>query len=198
MASAAVVVPVKAFRAAKRRLAPALDPPARAALAREMADVVLAAAAPLPVLVVCDDDEVRAWAEAAGAEAVWCPGRGLNGAVEDGVAVLRDRGVETAVVAHADLPLATSLAWAADFAGVTLVPDRRRDGSNVVAVPSASGFRFAYGGGSFPRHRAEAARLGLALRIVRDPDLGWDVDLPSDLVWPARADANAHTEDLIR
>lgn len=184
MSSAAVVVPVKAFRAAKVRLATALDPPARAALARQLAGVVVAAAAPLPVVVVCDDDEVRTWARSAGAEVVWCPGRGLNGAVADGVAALRADGVDTAVVAHADLPLATSLAWVADFAGVTLVPDRHHDGTNVVAVPTGAGFVFAYGRGSFARHRAEAVRRGLPLRVVDDPALGWDVDLPRDLAWP--------------
>jgi 2-phospho-L-lactate/phosphoenolpyruvate guanylyltransferase len=184
MSSAAVVVPVKAFRAAKLRLAPALDPSARAALARDMADVVVAAAAPLPVVVVCDDDDVRLWAQQAGAEVVWCPGRGLNGAVADGVAALHSRDVETAIVAHADLPLATSLAWVADFPGVTLVPDRRRDGTNVIGVPTGAGFGFAYGRGSFERHRVEADRLGLPVRVVGDPALAWDVDLPADLAWP--------------
>lgn len=184
MTSAAVVVPVKAFRAAKVRLAPALAPAARAALARELADVVVGAASPLPVVVVCDDDEVRDWAVAASAEVVWCPGRGLNGAVADGVASLADRGIERAVVAHSDLPLASSLAWVADFDGVTLVPDRRLDGTNVVAVPTGAGFEFAYGKGSFARHRAEAARCGLDVRVVEDAALGWDVDLPDDLAWP--------------
>ncbi|HEV7758457.1 MAG TPA: 2-phospho-L-lactate guanylyltransferase [Acidimicrobiales bacterium] len=205
MTSAAVVVPVKAFSAAKVRLAPALDPAARAALARELADVVMAAAAPLPVMVVCDDDAVRDWALAAGAEVVWCAGRGLNGAVADGVVALRHLGVDMAVVAHSDLPLATELAWVADFPGVTLVPDRRRDGTNVAAVPTASGFEFAYGKGSFARHRAAAARLDLPVRIVEDAALGWDVDLPADLAWPrppaagpgdagptGRADPTAH------
>ncbi|HEY8527705.1 MAG TPA: 2-phospho-L-lactate guanylyltransferase [Acidimicrobiales bacterium] len=187
MTSASVVVPVKAFSAAKVRLAGALQPAERAALARRMAEVVLAAAAPLPAVVVCDDDEVREWAEGAGARVVWCPGRGLNGAVADGVAALRADGVATAVVAHADLPLATSLAWAADFPGVTLVPDRRLDGTNVVAVPTDAGFAFSYGAGSFARHRREAARLGLPVRIVPDPLLGWDVDLPADLAWPGAA-----------
>src|SRR5918994_6760023 len=122
MTSAAVVVPVKAFTAAKVRLAGTLEPAERASLARRMAGVVLAASAPLPVVVVCDDGEVRTWAEDAGARVVWCPGRGLNGAVADGVDALRGDGVEIAVVAHSDLPLATRLAWVADFPGVTLVP----------------------------------------------------------------------------
>lgn len=182
--SAAAVVPVKAFRDAKLRLAPALDRAGRAALARQLAGVVLEAAAPLPVVVVCDDDEVRSWATAAGAEVLWCPGTGLNGAVADGVARLRRAGIEMAVVAHADLPLASSLAWIAEFPGVTLVPDRRWDGTNVMALPSSAGFVFSYGRGSFTRHRSEAVRLGLPTRIVRDRALGWDVDLPADLAWP--------------
>ncbi|MFP3899698.1 MAG: 2-phospho-L-lactate guanylyltransferase [Acidimicrobiia bacterium] len=192
MTSAAVVVPVKAFAEAKVRLAGALGPGDRATLARRMADVVVAAAAPLPVLVVCDDPEVREWAEGAGARVVWCPGRGLNGAVSDGVAALRADGVAMAIVAHADLPLASRLAWVADFPGVTLVPDRRADGTNVAAVPTDAGFRFSYGAGSFARHRAEAARLGLPARLVQDAQLGWDVDLPADLAWPdAQAAARA-------
>ncbi|HZA78553.1 MAG TPA: 2-phospho-L-lactate guanylyltransferase [Acidimicrobiales bacterium] len=181
---AAVVVPVKAFTAAKVRLAGTLDPIERANLARRMGEVVLTAAAPLPAVVVCDDDEVRAWAQAAGARVVWCPGRGLNGAVADGVAALRADGVATAVVAHADLPLASRLDWLAEFPGVTLVPDRRLDGTNVLAVPTDAGFRFSYGAGSFARHRAEAAALDLRARIVRDDRLAWDVDVPADLAWP--------------
>jgi 2-phospho-L-lactate/phosphoenolpyruvate guanylyltransferase len=188
--SAAVVVPVKAFASAKVRLAGALGPLERADLARRMGEVVLAAADPLPAVVVCDDDEVRAWAQRAGARVVWCPGRGLNGAVADGVAALRADGVAMAVVAHADLPLATRLDWVAEFPGVTLVPDRRLDGTNVLAVPTEAGFRFAYGAGSFARHRAEAQARGLPARIVRDDRLAWDVDLPGDLAWPrVRADA---------
>src|SRR4051812_16007260 len=104
--SAAVLVPVKAFRLAKVRLSPALSSAERDALARSMAGQVVRAAAPLPVAVVCDDDDVREWATAHGARVVWCPGRGLNGAVADGVAALAAAGFERVVVAHGDLPLA--------------------------------------------------------------------------------------------
>jgi 2-phospho-L-lactate/phosphoenolpyruvate guanylyltransferase len=188
-ADAAVLVPIKAFSAAKLRLAPALDPTARADLARQMAATVLGAARDLPVLVVCDHDDVRSWATERGAQVAWTPGLGLNGAVAAGIERLAAQGVSRVVVAHADLPMASDLTWVADFPGVTLVPDRRLDGTNVLGLPTASGFRVAYGPGSFARHRAEAARLGLVARIVTDAHLAWDVDLPHDLDLPAGAGA---------
>jgi 2-phospho-L-lactate guanylyltransferase len=177
----AVLVPVKSFRAAKHRLAKVLDPAARGALARELAARVVAAAAPLGVLVVCDDDEVAAWALDHGARVAWTPGLGLSAAVMAGVAQLRSEGVGLVVVAHADLPFAAGLAGLGEPDTVALVPDRRRDGTNVAVVPADAGFRFAYGPGSFERHRAEAARLGLACQLVYDRRLAIDIDLPEDL-----------------
>jgi 2-phospho-L-lactate guanylyltransferase len=183
--TAAVLVPVKAFADAKQRLADVLDAAARRALATAMAETVLRAAGDLRTAVVCDDDDVRTWAESHGAETIWTPDLGLNGAVEAGIAHLARRGAERVVVAHADLPLATDLSWLADTDGATLVPDRHRDGTNVLSVPTDIGFAPAYGAGSFRAHRAEAARLGLVTRLVPDAALGWDVDVPADLVVPA-------------
>ncbi|MHB8681122.1 MAG: 2-phospho-L-lactate guanylyltransferase [Acidimicrobiales bacterium] len=176
-----VLVPVKAFDRAKERLAPSLGPAHRAELARVMAERVLAAAGPLPVAVVCDDDAVAAWAAARGALVLPEPGRGLNGAVEAGVQRLAGAGADEVIVAHGDLPRARRLAHLAGHGGITLVPDRRDDGTNVVCMPASCGFRFSYGPGSFERHRQEAARLGLPVRIRRERALRLDVDVPEDL-----------------
>jgi 2-phospho-L-lactate guanylyltransferase len=177
-----VLVPIKAFSLAKGRLAEVLDAGERAALARRMAAQVLAAAAPLPVTVVTGDAEVAAFARSHGASVLDDPGGGLNGAVTAGVAHLAALGFDEVVVAHADLPRAAGLAALTGATeACTLVPDRRDDGTNVLVVPAGAGFEFAYGPGSFARHVAEASRLGLAVRAVRDARLGWDVDLPEDL-----------------
>jgi len=176
-----VLVPVKAFGEAKRRLSPSVDAEHRAALARVMADRVLDAAGPLPVAVVCDDPGVARWADQRGAMVLPEPGRGLNGAVQAGVQRLARAGAAEVMVAHADLPLARGLSRLAGFDGVTLVPDRGEDGTNVMCLPAGTGFRFAYGPGSFGRHQAEAGRLGLGVRVVRDPELSWDVDEPQDI-----------------
>jgi 2-phospho-L-lactate guanylyltransferase len=183
----AVLIPVKSFADAKRRLSTALTDDERLALVHDMADRVVAAAAPLPVAIVCDDTAVADWARARGVLVVWEPGRGLNGAVEAGVQRLAGMGVEEVTVAHGDLPMASGLGDLEDFAGITLVPDHRDDGTNVIRLPVRSGFRFSYGPGSFERHLSECRRLGVPARVLRIPDLSFDVDWPADLRWARRA-----------
>jgi 2-phospho-L-lactate guanylyltransferase len=102
--------------------------------------------------------------------------------VEAGVDHLAELGVDQVTVAHADLPRATDLAAVGDAPGITLVPDRYGNGTNVLALPTHTGFHFSYGPGSFARHRAEARRLGGPLRLLDRPDLAWDVDEPADVV----------------
>jgi 2-phospho-L-lactate/phosphoenolpyruvate guanylyltransferase len=179
---AVVLVPVKAFAQAKRRLGSALPELDRVQLVRSMASHVLTACAPLPVAVVCDDEEVARWASDLGAAVMWEPGQGLNGAVRAGVRRLAEAGTEWVTVAHGDLPRAHGLGALPAFDGITLVPDRRDDGTNVLRLPArATDFCFAYGQGSFRAHRAEAVRRGLAVRVLRNPDLAYDVDWPADV-----------------
>jgi 2-phospho-L-lactate guanylyltransferase len=177
----AVLIPVKAFDQAKRRLGLSLSDAERVALVRSMATSVVTACAPLPVAVVCDDDAVAQWADDLGATVMWEPGLGLNGAVRSGVEQLAAAGVQWVTVAHGDLPRATGLGTIAEFDGVTLVPDRHDDGTNVLRLPATSDFVFAYGPGSFRAHRAEATRLGMAVRVLRTPGFAYDVDWPADV-----------------
>ncbi len=182
-AAVGVLMPVKAFRAAKHRLSPVLDGAERAALARRLADRVIAAAHDLPVAVVCDDDEVAQWASDRACTVLWRPGDGLNRAVSDGVAALGE--FDRIIVAHADLAKVEDLRPLAAFAGVTLAPDRHRDGTNVLCLPAATAFEFAYGAGSFARHRAEAHRLRLSVRVVIAEQYACDIDTPADLDYSA-------------
>lgn len=185
--SGAVLIPVKAFAEAKGRLAAAVESSDRALLARRMATHVVEAQE-LPVAVCCDDEGVAAWARSVGAEVVWCPGTDLNGAIAAGFRHLGDRGITSVAIAHSDLPLASSLHDLLHWPGVTIVPDRHRTGTNVMALPTDLDFEFSYGAGSFARHIVEAVRHRRGLRIVHDPALGWDVDQPADLDLPGSGD----------
>jgi 2-phospho-L-lactate/phosphoenolpyruvate guanylyltransferase len=184
MSRAGVVVPIRSFAGAKLRLSGHLSEERRAELLRECASRVVGAASPLPVVVVTSAPEVRSWAGSLGVEVVDDPGAGLDAAADAGRARVASLGLVRVVIAHADLPRAGSilpLAMDGDRAIVTLVPCHRDDGTNVCSLPVTLPFRFGYGPGSFRRHAAEARRSGAALRVVRRPDLAFDVDVPGDL-----------------
>jgi 2-phospho-L-lactate guanylyltransferase len=183
MTGAGVVIPVRAFALGKARLAEELDDATRADLARKLADRVGAAAGELPTVVVSSAADVRDWARGRGLDVVDDPGT-LDAAAAAGRTWVSARGCARAVIAHADLPLARTLAPLARDGGrpiVAVVPCHRDDGTTVLSVPVDAPFRFAYGPGSFRRHAAEARRLGLGFRVVRDADLAFDVDVPDDL-----------------
>ncbi len=184
----AVLVPVKAFGAAKARLTGTLEPAARRDLARWMARRVVVAAHPLPVFVACDDDDVAELADELGADVLWSPGLGLNGAVDAGVATIAGKGFEHVVISHGDLPLADSLPRVVRSGTTVIVPDRRRDGTNVLARPCATTIPASYGAGSFRRHLAYALAAGGPVMVRIDAELSLDLDTVEDLrhplVWP--------------
>ena len=178
-----IAIPLRSFVDANTRLSGALDTDARAAYAREMATRVVAAAGSKPVVIVTSAPEVVAWAESLGCDVVADPGS-LNDAAAAGRDWARRRDLSRVVIAHADLPLAESFDVVADdgsAAVAVIVPDRHDDGTPVIALPVDAAFVFAYGPGSAARHRAEALRVGLEVRIVRDANLAFDVDTAADL-----------------
>ena len=174
-------IPVKAFHQAKRRLGAALADAERVALVRAMATHVVSACAPLPVAVVCDDEEVARWAADLGAAVMWEPGQGLNGAVRAGVERLARAGAQWVTVAHGDLPRARGLGTLPPFDGVTLVPDRRDDGTNVLRLPAGVRLPLRLRPGLVPGPPGRGGAPGLAVRVLRDPDLAYDVDWPADV-----------------
>jgi 2-phospho-L-lactate guanylyltransferase len=187
----AVLIPVKRFRLAKRRLAGLLDEDQRIALAQWLAGRVVAAASAAPVFVACEDEAVAAWADAAGAEVLWTPGLGLNGAVESSRSTISGKGFDHLVIAHSDVPLAADLTDIARVGTITLVPDRAGGGTNVLSLPVEAAIEISYGAGSFAAHlrqalaRAADPTTGLPVEVRRDPRLALDVDTPDDLAHPA-------------
>jgi 2-phospho-L-lactate guanylyltransferase len=190
-----VVVPIRSFRFGKARLAAVLDESGRIALGRRMAEAVVTAAGTRPVVVVSGAPEVQAWCRDHGITCIDDPGS-LDAAADAGRRWAREQQCARVVVVHGDLPFARTLDHVDDIDDVDdlddgdgererdvalFVPDHHEDGTPVCSVPAAAPFVFAYGPGSFRRHVAEARRIGLAVRVVRDDALGFDVDVPEDL-----------------
>lgn len=166
---------------AKGRLADTLTPRQREDLARTCAETVIRAAAPLPAYVVCSDDDVASWASSVGAHVVLCETPGLDVAVAAGRTAIATDGFDHIIVAHADLPLAETLAHVAREGIVTMVTDRHSDGTNVLSFPLTSSFTTAYGPGSLDNHIRAAEACGLSHEIIEDASLSLDLDTADDL-----------------
>ena len=181
----AVLVPVKRFTAAKGRLTDVLADSERARLAEWLASGVLQTVREIPTFVACDDHQVATWATRMGAQVIWGAGLGLNGAVDDGVDHIVAGDYDHVLVSHADLALPRALLDVVREDCITLVPDRRHDGTNVMSFPAAHPLRAAYGAGSFARHLEQALAVGsVSVEVRADPHLSLDLDTPRDLAHP--------------
>jgi 2-phospho-L-lactate guanylyltransferase len=186
------VVPLNALDRAKSRLAGALALDERRALALWLAGRTLAALRASGVVeriaVISPDAEALVWAEAAGAEPLLQPGRGLNAGLALARAWADDLDAGALLIALGDLPLLTGDEVRRFVAMgrlherlVTLAPDRARDGTNLLLARPPRLAPLAYGRGSFARHRALARRAGVPALLFRAPGAAFDVDQPADL-----------------
>jgi 2-phospho-L-lactate guanylyltransferase len=172
---ATIVVP---FRGTDPKQRLAVDDPARQALAEAMlADVVAAATAVGPVLVVAPPDKTIPPT----ATHIADPGRGQGAAVQAGLAAATAAGLPGPyLVVNADLPCAgardvLALAGAVPAHGLALVA--AADGTtNALAFADASLFEPVYGPGSAERFAA----LGPST-VLDAPNLIDDVDTLDDL-----------------
>ena len=194
-ARASIVVPIRSLSDGKTRLSPVLDPIERSMLTREMLERVVRAAlatiSQAEVVVISPDPD--ALAEVGRIDPsirliYQHPDRpGLNPALEQAAAAVREAAVSTILVLPADLPLISS----ADIdnllrrdAPVVIAPDRHGMGTNALMVRlDAFGepFIFRFGEGSYGKHQDEAARLGVDAMTAMAAGTSFDLDTPDDL-----------------
>lgn len=186
------VIPLNALNRAKSRLATALTPQERRALALWLAGRTLAALRDSGVVervaVVSPDAAALAWATREGAEPIAQPGRGLNAGLALAQAWARSLDAGALLIALGDLPRLTGDEVRRFVAMgrlhervVTLAPDRVRDGTNLLLARPPLVAPLAYGRGSFARHRSLARRAGVPTLLFRAAGAAFDVDGPEDL-----------------
>ncbi len=179
-----VVVPIRSFSGSKHRLATVLNEAERELLVERLASRVLSVCSSYPTIVVTSDPDVERFATQFGSAIVADPGS-LNAAADAGREFARRRGADRVVILHADLAHIVgieAIATCRDPGTVVAVADQRRDGTPAISVPTGAEFEFSYGPGSFARHRKNALDAGLHFEVLLDDSLGFDIDLPEDLV----------------
>ena len=183
MTHVAVVVPLKRFDLAKDRLRQG-GAPGVTTLARELATAVVEHCAPHHVIIVSEAQQITDFARALDVEVFESEARDLNDAVQRAYKALSER-FEQLIIVHGDLKHPTGLGAFQPGAGVTIVTDHHQRGTNVLALPTGLGFKFAYGPDSRRRHELEASRLGLPCLVLTDSPWAFDVDDLSDLESPS-------------
>lgn len=170
------IVPLKDEGARKSRLADVLSEAERARLGKAWFDHVVAVLADVADVIVLSAERPAGWAGRWRRD----QGRGLNAELQDLGESLRPTPI---AIFHADLPSleqadARALFAAAERSGCAIAPDRHGTGTNGLAIADGRRFRFAFGAGSFARHKREAAP---GFETVERPGLALDVDTPDDL-----------------
>jgi 2-phospho-L-lactate guanylyltransferase len=215
------LVPFKALNQAKSRLAGALLPAGRRALARWMGARVVDALRESGVvdrigLVGADPVLAGRWREDPRVVTVRASGLSLNRDLETGRRWALRQGSDALLVALGDLPLLTGAAVREMVAlsgapshgqAVVIAPDRRKDGTNLLLMAPPDLLAFSYGRHSLAHHLDAARRAGVEPEIYRAEETSFDVDTSADLarlvargLWPPGAhelvigESDAHDE----
>lgn len=187
------IVPVKPWNLAKSRLDPLFSRAQREALAAAMLhhvlDVLTTAPVKLGVLVVSRDTRALAEARDYGVQTVLESGSpALNPALTRAAQLTRTMGATSTLVLPADLPLFSvedlealvNLACQSERA-VVLASDRHGDGTNALLTCPPGVIEYAFGPGSFSRHKALAEKAQADVYEWHSPRVALDIDTPDDL-----------------
>jgi 2-phospho-L-lactate guanylyltransferase len=185
------ILPVRSLADGKSRLSPLLEAGERTRLNEQLFAQTLDCLAAYPgaasTFVASASAEVLVRARQSGMAAVADPpGGGLNEALAAATAAARARGARGIFVLPVDLPLLTAaglrdlLAQASPAPVCLLVPDRRGTGTNLIYQSPIRLASYAFGDGSFERHRRAAQAAGLKVLVRREPSFALDLDFPAD------------------
>lgn len=186
------VVPVKDTGSAKQRLAPALPPELRQALALAMLEDVLAALAAVPglagrLLVTTDKAALALAARYDFIAMAEGAAGGHTGAVTAAARRLAAEGRGGMLTVPGDIPLVTAdeiaqlLSAHRQAPSFTIAPSHDEKGSNAILMSPPDAVPLRFGDDSFFPHLAAARARGIAPTVLHLPGIALDIDNPTDL-----------------
>jgi 2-phospho-L-lactate/phosphoenolpyruvate guanylyltransferase len=188
----AILLPVKEFHEAKKRLAPHFSPADRAALAEAMCEdffsVVARTRCADRIFVISKEAGALSRARRRGWETIIeSEQTSESHSVDAGSRYCALEGVHALLRLPVDLPLVEPRDIEAVFEqldlapSVVMVPSSDGTGTNALLRSPAILFPSHFGPNSFPRHLAEARTCGARVRVFRNPRLELDIDELDDL-----------------
>ena len=183
-----IALPVKSLAEAKTRLAPILEPLERAALTLAMLEDALDASLALPgweSWVVSPDDTVLEVAARRGARAVVEETPTLPAAIHQVETDALGVGAHALAVLLPDIPLVTpsALTRAVHTLGpIVIAPALDEVGTNLLLRRPPDVLPAAFGADSYRRHLQAAAEIDVPVSVVERDELGFDLDVPDDIL----------------
>jgi 2-phospho-L-lactate/phosphoenolpyruvate guanylyltransferase len=197
-----IAMPVKSLDDAKSRLDPVLTPLERAALTLAMLEDALDATLQLAgwdTWVISPDEAVLEIALARGAHAIVEDAPPLASAVHQLEEEAAARSAATLAVLLPDTPFVTTgaLTRALRTLGpVVVAPSVDEGGTNLLVRRPANAIPARFGYDSYRRHLQEAAEADLPTAIVESRELGFDLDVPGDILTVLDGDRRGRTWEV--
>jgi 2-phospho-L-lactate guanylyltransferase len=200
----AIVLPVKSLDEAKTRLAPVLAPLERAALTLAMLEDVIDATTSLPgweTWVISPDEAVLEVAARRGVTPILEERPPLAAAIHQAEGEAVARGASAMAVLLPDTPLVTvaALTRAVHTLGpVVVAPARDETGTNLLLRRPPTVIGSSFGRDSYRRHMESAGHADVPIAVVQQPELGFDVDLPDDILTVLNARRAGRSRQVLR
>jgi 2-phospho-L-lactate guanylyltransferase len=186
------IIPVKPLREGKSRLAGVLVEEKRITLNQAMLEATLKTLSSVTqidqILVISRDPLVISLSQQWGASSILenCQPE-LNASLDCATQFAHAHAANRLLILPADLPLVTKkdieafIHLCPKMSGIVIAPDRWQKGTNALLTNPTGIIPYCFGPGSFSRHRAEAEKKGLVVKIFERVTFGLDIDLPEDL-----------------
>jgi 2-phospho-L-lactate guanylyltransferase len=199
-----IALPVKSLDEAKSRLSPLLSEFERAALTLAMLEDVLDATLEQrgwATWVISPDEAVLDVALRRGAHPVIEEAPTLTAAIRQVDDEATGRGAEVLATLLPDTPLVTAfeLARALHTLGAVVVgPAVDEVGTNMLVRRPPDCMPASYGPDSYRRHLETAAERGLPVSVVESWELGFDLDVPDDILTLMHARKPGRSREVVR
>jgi 2-phospho-L-lactate/phosphoenolpyruvate guanylyltransferase len=199
-----IALPVTSLSEAKTRLEPVLNPLERAALTLAMLEDVMDSTLALPgweTWVISPDETVLEIALRRGAHALSEEKPPLSNAVVQLEEEAAARGADVLAILLADTPFVTprALTRALHTLGpVVLAPSHDESGTNLLLRRPPGVIRARFGTDSYRKHLQLSAETGVPAAVIDTPELGFDLDLPGDILTVLEGNVQGRTLEVCR
>jgi 2-phospho-L-lactate guanylyltransferase len=175
------LVPVKSFDAAKSRLKPILSARQRRDLARNL---VLHTLKSLPgdTLALVNSPQLLKWINQTGYNAYLFESNSLNSTLQLAFEKFNNLHYSQFTVIPTDLFFPYKVSLIETLGTITIIPDHKLFGTNLLSIPKGISWRFQFGKHSFIKHLHQAQLTKYPVKTLYHKDLSHDIDEEQDLL----------------